>query len=99
MADTIAREKAVAEDQKRQYQVEGLSAHADLKRRTPTLYNNIVGAKGITSDMADAKGRYIPAAMRGSNAGTVNMKAPDGTIRAVPADQVEAAKAAGGVPL
>lgn len=58
MAETVAREKAIAQTQMHQFQVEGLAAHAALKKRNPELYNSILQSKGITPDMIDEKGRY-----------------------------------------
>jgi len=58
MAETVAREKEMAQDQMRQFQIEGLAAHSALKNKNPTLYNDILQSKGITPDMIDEKGRY-----------------------------------------
>jgi hypothetical protein len=58
---------------------------ADLRSRYPTLANT--GAKANPSGGGTA------------GSGTVQMKDPQGNIRAVPANMVEQAKAAGGVPL
>lgn len=67
MAETVAREKALAENQKTQFQIEGLPAFAALKSRNPTYYNNILAAKGIDPSMIDEKGRYKPAAHSSGN--------------------------------
>jgi hypothetical protein len=96
MAETVAREKALAQNQMRQYQVEGLPAHSALKKKNPELYNQILQAKGIDPSMIDEKGRYKAPAGSG---GVVMMRDPQGNVRQVPSDQVEAAKAAGGTPL
>lgn len=58
MAETVTREKALAVNQMRQFQVEGLAAHSGLKQRNPTLYNSILESKGINPSMVDQKGRY-----------------------------------------
>lgn len=66
LAETIAREKALATTQMRQYQIEGLPAHAGLKGRNPEQYNAILRAKGIDPSMIDANGRYKAPAAGGS---------------------------------
>lgn len=58
MADTVAREKALAETQMKQFQVEGLAAHARLQKSNPALYNHILQSKGIDPSMIDDKGQY-----------------------------------------
>lgn len=58
MAETIAREKQIAENQKRQFQIEGLPRFKSLKNKDPDTYNAMLQGKGITSDMIDDKGRY-----------------------------------------
>lgn len=58
IAETVAREKELAQNQMKQFQVEGLPAHAALQRRNPTLYNTILQAKGIDPTVIDEKGRY-----------------------------------------
>ncbi len=62
MAETVAREKALAVDQMKQFQIEGLPAHARLKNKNPELYNSILEAKGIDPAMIDKSGRYKKAA-------------------------------------
>jgi len=58
MAETIAREKAIAENQKRQFQIEGLPAHEALRKKDKALYDRILAGKGIDPSMIDEKGRY-----------------------------------------
>jgi hypothetical protein len=59
LAETVAREKAIADDQKKKFQIEGLPAHNKLKQMAPDQYNAILRAKGIDPDtMIDANGRY-----------------------------------------
>lgn len=60
MAETVAREKALANNQKLQFQIEGLPSHARLKNSNPTLYNSILQSKGIDPSVIDANGRYKP---------------------------------------
>ena len=97
LAETIHREKDLAVNQKRQFQIESLAAHDRLRSSNPDLYNRILDSKGITPDMIDEHGRYkAPKAEASAGGGTVQMKDPSGKIRNIPADQVEAAKAAGG---
>lgn len=61
LGETVAREKALAQNQMKQFQIEGLPAFAALKSRNPNLYNNILSAKGIDPSMIDSKGRYKAA--------------------------------------
>lgn len=58
MADTIAREKDLANNQKMQFQIEGLPSHARLKNSNPNLYNSILQSKGIDPSVIDEKGKY-----------------------------------------
>lgn len=58
MAETVSREKALAMKQIKQFQIEGLPVYDRLKKKNPELYNSILSAKGIASDMIDEKGRY-----------------------------------------
>lgn len=59
MAETVEREKALAENQKRQFQIEGLPRFAALKKKDPDTYNAILKGKGIDpSTMIDQNGRY-----------------------------------------
>lgn len=58
MADTIKREKELAQNQKRQFQVEGLAAFSRLKKNNPDLYNSILSSKGIDPSMINEKGQY-----------------------------------------
>lgn len=58
LEDTVTREKALAENQKTQFQIEGLPAYARLKSRNPEVYNSILRAKGIDPSMIDKNGRY-----------------------------------------
>lgn len=58
MAETVAREKALAQTQQRQYQIEGLPARSGFKTRNPDLYNSILQGKGIDASMIDPNGRY-----------------------------------------
>lgn len=58
LAETIRREKELAQNQQRQYQIEGLAQHARLKRNNPELFNQILESKGINPEMIDEHGRY-----------------------------------------
>lgn len=58
MADTIKREKELAQNQKRQFQIEGLAPYARLKKSNPELYNSILSSKGIDPSMINQKGQY-----------------------------------------
>lgn len=58
MAETIDREKKIANNQRRSFQVEGLTAFAQLKKRNPEAYNAALAARGISPEMIDENGRY-----------------------------------------
>lgn len=58
LKETISREKSLAEDQQRKYQIEGLGQFGGLKKRNPQLFNEILQSKGISPEMIDEKGRY-----------------------------------------
>lgn len=47
MAETVAREKALAIKQMQQYQQQSLPAHERLKKSNPELYNSILSAHGL----------------------------------------------------
>lgn len=94
MSHTIEREKSIANDQLNGIRIKRLSTHEKFQKSAPDQFNRMIGDYGI--DPANVKnGKYTPPAA----AGTVQMRDPKGNIRAVPADQVDAAKAAGGAPL
>ena len=80
LGETITREKVLALKQKQQFQVSGLSAHNRLKQKHPDLYRETLLANKIDPDTVDS----------------VKMMGPDGKVRFIPKDQVEAAKKAGG---
>lgn len=54
MADTVAREKAVAQQQMMKYKVQGLPARSRLKTNNPDLYNSVLKGRGINEDGSDA---------------------------------------------
>lgn len=58
LAETVKREKELAENQMKEYQIQTLPAHSRLKKSNPDLYNSILQAKGIEPEMIDEKGRY-----------------------------------------
>jgi hypothetical protein len=58
LAETIEREKQVANDQKRQYQVEGLPRFQRLAKSQPTVYNSMLEAAGVDPSMIGPKGQY-----------------------------------------
>jgi hypothetical protein len=58
MADTIKREKDLAENQKRQFQIEGLAAHSRLRKSNPDLYNEMLQSSGIDPSMISDKGQF-----------------------------------------
>jgi hypothetical protein len=55
MADTVKREKDLAQKQKKQFQVEGLAAHSRLKKSNPDLYNELLQNNGIDPDTVGKK--------------------------------------------
>jgi NACalpha-BTF3-like transcription factor len=58
MAETVKREKDLANDQRRQFQIESLAAHSRLRKNNPELYNEVLKAKGINPEMITEDGRY-----------------------------------------
>lgn len=96
LADTIAREKQVAEDQKRQYQIESLAGHDRLRKNNPDLYERQLRAAGIEPNMIDDNGRYKKPAGMNMAGDSVKMQGPDGQIRLIPKEKVKAALASGG---
>lgn len=86
LAETVQREKELAIEQQRKYQIEGLPQFSALKARNPQLYNSILQSKGIDESMIDEKGRYKKATgvpsmsgggypkkvMKGNQSATVN---------------------------
>lgn len=62
IVETIQREKALARDQQRQYQIEGLASFNEFKKRNPEQFRAILRSKGITDDMIDENGRYVKGA-------------------------------------
>ena len=61
LADTVAREKAVAQNQMRRFQVEGLGAAGDrLKKNNPDAFARALTRRGLSPDMIGPKGEYVP---------------------------------------
>jgi hypothetical protein len=58
IAETVNREKELAQNQMKEYQIQTLPAHSRLRTNNPDLYNSILRAKGIEPEMIDEKGRY-----------------------------------------
>ncbi len=58
MAETVKREKDLAKDQQKSYQVSGLSAFNRLKKSNPEYYNQILQSHGVDPSMVDEKGQY-----------------------------------------
>lgn len=54
MADTISREKALAQQQKQSYQTEGLAARSGFRQRNPEQFNSILRQRGLDPDKVDA---------------------------------------------
>ncbi len=78
LADTIQREKGLALDQKRQYQIEGLGAHSRLKKSNPELYDQLLESNGIDSNMISEKGQYQKPAETKEINGKTYKKVPGG---------------------
>lgn len=74
------------------------AGHGSMYKRRPDLMGDLTEAKNAYGSEFSGQGGSGGAGGT-SMSGRVQMRAPDGSIRAVPADQVEAAKAAGGQPL
>lgn len=90
MAHTIDRERDTANEQLNQIRASRLSSHDRFKKMAPDQYQ--VGLRSYGIDQNNIKdGKYQPPPT-----GLVLMKDPQGNVRQVSADQVEAAKKAGG---
>lgn len=83
MAETIERERNLAQDQVKSAQKKRLSAYSEFKKKNPERYDMILRAYGLDDASNPSKE-------------TVNMMGPDGKTRRIPKDQVEAATKAGG---
>lgn len=103
MAETVDRERQIAQNQVKNAQVQRLSAYDKLKRSDPERYKQVLNSYGIDESDLDEKGHYVSpkknqsSAMAQSN--TVRMKDPQGNIRLVPKNQVGQATSAGGIVL
>lgn len=95
MAETVVREKEIAQNQVKAAQVKRLSAYEKLKRNDPDRYSQVLNAYGIDPDDIDEKGQYKPAAKE-SAPKPVRMIDPNGKVRLIPKDKVDDAIAAGG---
>ena len=62
IGETVSREKALAQKQKMQYQVEGLPAHQRLQQNNPTMYDRILSARGVDTNQVGDNGRLKDAA-------------------------------------
>jgi hypothetical protein len=58
LEETVKREKNLALDQKREYQISMLGAHQGLAKRNPEAYKAELIRQGIDPDMIDKNGRY-----------------------------------------
>ncbi|MEQ1666372.1 MAG: hypothetical protein ABL927_13460, partial [Bdellovibrionales bacterium] len=58
MAETVAREKSLAQDQMKKLKVSGLPVYNSFKKRNPELYKQILQANEFDDSMIDDKGRY-----------------------------------------
>ncbi len=96
MAETIEREREIASNQVKSAQVSRLSAFEKLKHRDPDRYNQIIQAYDIDPAQIDENGRYKPAVKEAAQKPVRMIDPRSGKIRLVRADQVDAAKAAGG---
>ncbi len=98
MAETVDREKSIAEGQVRNAQVQRLSAYSKLKDRDPQRYGQLLNAYGIDQNDIDEKGRYTRSKEKelvNENV-PVKIRDPKGVVRLIPKSQVKAALAAGG---
>lgn len=98
MAETVAREKELAQTQQKQHQVSGLASFDRLKKTNPDAYAQILSSHGLDPSMVDDKGQYRKPDKITNTAdnGMVRVKDPKGNIRQIPKDQVKNALAAGG---
>lgn len=91
LADTVKREKDLAQTQMRQYQIESLGGHARLKKSNPDLYDDILQKHGIDNSMIDQKGQYkapkVPIGTQtNSKTGEKRIKYSDGSFGPVEGD-------------
>jgi hypothetical protein len=93
MAHTIDRERDTANEQLNNIRASRITAHEQLKKLAPDQYERNLRSYGIDPSRITKDGKYLPAA---PDSGLVLMKDPQGNIRQVKADLVEAAKKAGG---
>ena len=61
MEETIDREKSIAENQKRTFQVEGLPRFSRLKKSNPDAYYNALKSRGLDDSMVDENGKLKQA--------------------------------------
>jgi hypothetical protein len=94
MLDTVTREKKLAEEQIKRESKKMLSSYADLQKKQPEAWNTMIQAQGLDPEMFT---NLDKPDKQDTKSKTVKMKDPTGNIREIPANQVDAAKAAGGV--
>jgi hypothetical protein len=93
MAETVQREKDVANQQVQKAQKARLSVYGKFKQADPETYGSILNAYGLGDEK---QGMTVQDEQNIGKSTPVKMQAPDGSVRLVPADRVEAALAAGG---
>lgn len=103
MIHTVEREKETANNQLNTIREQRLSAHKQYAKMDPEGFRSQLQSYGLNPDDYDQnllrKNKTAQPAQSMNKSATVQMMGPDGNIRAIPADQVDAAKAAGGKPL
>jgi hypothetical protein len=93
MAETIRREKELAQKQMQRYQAESLPGFDRLKKHNPDVYNQILAEKGLTPSMIEeARSGHF----KDSSSGYVRVQAPNGSVKNIPQSEVAAAIKAGG---
>lgn len=100
MAETVEREREIAQGQVKAAQIQRLSAYDKLKGRDPERYQQLLNSYGIEESDMDEKGRYKPP-VRGpsESAGSgdkVKVVDPQGNIRSIPRSLLSKALDAGG---
>lgn len=98
LEETVDREMELANDQKKQFQVEAAGAYSALKNKDPERYNQSLQSHGISLDDIDDKGRYVGRNKKISSdlsSNQVKIIAPNGKIKLVPKSDLEELLAAG----
>jgi hypothetical protein len=96
MAETVQREREVADGQVKKAQIALLPAYAKLKKSNPELYKSIINAQGVNEEDIDEKGQY-KGHKKDEGGGVIQVRNPKtGAVHAVKQSELKDAIAAGG---